>query len=272
MEPGREKAKLGQRLARVALRGREQLADRVVGHLAPRDADREHERDEPLLRAVVQVALEPAPLLVGGGDETRARDHQLLARLGARDGEREQRREGREPVLDVVVERLVRARRDDHRAPRLVREQHRRGRGRDVARLAHARRHGALAVRIDPRGRPGPLDRAEGRVVADRHHRADREQLLLRRAAPAPHHRRALDAVAHDGGRAHAGEPAGLDRDRLEDQRRIGLAGDERRDAAKRRLLAGEHLDLGEPLLELAVQRLHLGRRRGRARSGRARR
>ncbi|MDQ1682184.1 MAG: hypothetical protein QOH99_725, partial [Frankiaceae bacterium] len=42
-------------------------------------AERHGERHEPLLRAVVQVALDPAPLAVGGGDHARAG---LLERVG----------------------------------------------------------------------------------------------------------------------------------------------------------------------------------------------
>ena len=38
----------------------------------------ERERDQPLLRAVVQVALDPTPLLVGRGDDPRARLLHLL--------------------------------------------------------------------------------------------------------------------------------------------------------------------------------------------------
>ena len=63
------------------------------------DAQRQRSRDEPLLRAVVEVALEPPPLLVAGPDE-RARDAlQVGARLSARDRERHELAERAEPVL-----------------------------------------------------------------------------------------------------------------------------------------------------------------------------
>ena len=57
-----------------------------VGELRLGEPERERQRDEPLLRAVVQVALEPPPLRVGRLDETRARPAQLvLVALALRD-------------------------------------------------------------------------------------------------------------------------------------------------------------------------------------------
>ena len=52
----------------------EELADHLgpVGHVAG-EAEVERERDEPLLRAVVQVALDAAPRLVAGLDDADAR-------------------------------------------------------------------------------------------------------------------------------------------------------------------------------------------------------
>ena len=48
------------------------------GCFEPREAKRERERDEPLLRAVVEVALEPPPLGVARLDDARPRRAQLL--------------------------------------------------------------------------------------------------------------------------------------------------------------------------------------------------
>ena len=45
----------------------------------------ERKRDEPLLRAVVQVTLDAAPGLVGGGDDAGAGRPQLSVRLGIGD-------------------------------------------------------------------------------------------------------------------------------------------------------------------------------------------
>ena len=50
---------------------------RVLGQPPARDLDVEHERDEPLLGAVVEVALDLAPGVVGGLDDAGARGAQL---------------------------------------------------------------------------------------------------------------------------------------------------------------------------------------------------
>ena len=89
MEAAREVAQLRQRLARLPIGGVDQLHRPVgaLGQLPARQRERHRERDQPLLRAVVQVALEPSPLLVRRPDEPRPRLEQLLARVGAGDRE-----------------------------------------------------------------------------------------------------------------------------------------------------------------------------------------
>ena len=80
----------------------------------------ERERDEPLLGAVVDVPLDPAPLLVARGDDAPARLlhlHELRAHLGVQTRvlQREpRRRRGGLEKLRLVVERPVV---DDHRDP-----------------------------------------------------------------------------------------------------------------------------------------------------------
>ena len=66
-----EVAQLDERLLGLAVRLRDEPlgVHRVLG--GPRAAERHRECDEPLLRAVVEVALDPAPLGVGGGDHAR---------------------------------------------------------------------------------------------------------------------------------------------------------------------------------------------------------
>ena len=88
-----------------------ELAGRVLDQLAAggdvllqlhlRDPEQERRRDEPLLRAVVQVALEPPPLLVAGPDDAGTRGLQVLAGLRARDRERDEVAEGGQPHLGV---------------------------------------------------------------------------------------------------------------------------------------------------------------------------
>ena len=111
-------AQLLERLREVRVGAPEQLGRlRVaVGDLPPDQAQGERERDEPLLRAVVQVALEPAPLVVARRDDARARCRQLLARLGVGQRERDELGEVGDPLLGSRRQRLLLDRRDH--APR----------------------------------------------------------------------------------------------------------------------------------------------------------
>ena len=69
-EPADEVAELDDRRLRLPVRAADELARRlgVVLELLAREAEVEPERDEPLLRAVVEVALDPPPLLDRGVD------------------------------------------------------------------------------------------------------------------------------------------------------------------------------------------------------------
>src|ERR1039457_1397377 len=64
-------------------------------------------RDEPLLDAVVQIALDPPPRLIRGGDDPRPRGHQLGVALRVRDRRGDELREARETRFGVPRERLV---------------------------------------------------------------------------------------------------------------------------------------------------------------------
>ena len=83
MDPARELAQLLERLGELVARAREELAcgGGVVGELRLGEPQRQRERDEPLLRAVVEVALESPALLVAGRDDPRARGTKLLLLL-----------------------------------------------------------------------------------------------------------------------------------------------------------------------------------------------
>ena len=79
MDPARELAQLLERLRELVGRRRDELlrqrgvgTDAVVDH-----PELERDGDEPLLRAVVEVALQPPPLRVARGDEALARGAQL---------------------------------------------------------------------------------------------------------------------------------------------------------------------------------------------------
>ena len=68
-----------RQLAQLLDRGRELVdgaarsASSRLDEPALRAAQLEQERDQALLRAVVEVALEPPPRVVGGGDDARSR-------------------------------------------------------------------------------------------------------------------------------------------------------------------------------------------------------
>jgi hypothetical protein len=50
----------------------------IVGKSVERDPQRQGQGDESLLRAVVEVPLEPSSLDVAGGDDTRTRGGELF--------------------------------------------------------------------------------------------------------------------------------------------------------------------------------------------------
>ena len=79
-----------------------------------RRAQLQRERDEPLLGAVVQVALDAAPRLVGGGDDARARRLQLGPALGVGDGGGDELGESAEALLGSRRRRVVAGRCDGH--------------------------------------------------------------------------------------------------------------------------------------------------------------
>ena len=80
MQTARQLAQLVERERQLLTGVFEQRASGrgVLVQLVQRDAEAERQRDDPLLCAVVQVALEPAPLDVAGGDDARPRRGELL--------------------------------------------------------------------------------------------------------------------------------------------------------------------------------------------------
>ncbi len=80
MDAARELAQLLERTLQLGRRGLEEpgRGGRIGVELAPRHAELQRERDEPLLSAVVQVALQPAPLTHRHLDEPRSRRLELL--------------------------------------------------------------------------------------------------------------------------------------------------------------------------------------------------
>src|SRR5262249_57254824 len=88
MEAARELAQLLERQVELARGAGENRLHRIriLLELRACESERQRQRHEPLLRAVVEVSLEPAPLLVSRLDEARAGRLQILTRLCARDG------------------------------------------------------------------------------------------------------------------------------------------------------------------------------------------
>ena len=90
-------------------------------------ADLEAERDEALLDAVVQIALDPPPRLVGRRDDTRAGGGQLGATLGVRDRGGHELREAGQARLGVGRQRPRLGGRRDDGPPEAVLDDDRRG-------------------------------------------------------------------------------------------------------------------------------------------------
>jgi hypothetical protein len=85
---------------------------RFLGHAHPQRGC-----DEPLLGAVVEIALETASGLVSGNDDARARCGQRRLRLGVRDGGRDELGKAGEPGLGVVRHRFLASGRGNHDPP-----------------------------------------------------------------------------------------------------------------------------------------------------------
>ena len=140
MDAARELAQLLQRVRQLLARAREVG---VVRMPARRQPQHQRERDEPLLRAVVQVALQPPALGVARGDDARARRGELRARLGVGQRLGGELGEVRDPLLGAGRRRLRVDAGDDHRAPQPPVEEDRPGDGRDGTRARCRRRASA---------------------------------------------------------------------------------------------------------------------------------
>ena len=193
--------------ASCVLRRGQELAGgrRVLLELRADHAQVERDRHEPLLRAVVQVALEPPALGVAGLDDARARRGQLLVGVGVRERLRDQLGEVAQALLDAVRERVGRPGPRGERAPEPPADGDR------------GRHRGAVAGALQLLGeRPArvrvlrPL-----RAAAAQHLRDDGVAVEVDRArdrepqpavvAPAAHDRRRAGAlVAHDARPGHA--------------------------------------------------------------------
>ena len=107
------------------------------------DAQVERDRHEPLLRAVVQVALEPPALGVAGLDDARARRGQLLVGVGVRERLGDQLGEVAQALLGALRERVGRPGARGERAPEVPADVDRGGHRGAVARRSAASRRGS---------------------------------------------------------------------------------------------------------------------------------
>ena len=229
---------------------------RVRGQPRPGEAQLEHDRDEALLRAVVEVALEPAALVVAGPDQARARGDQVGAGLSAGDGERGQLAEGDEPVLGVGGQRVLAGDRDG--APERAGHDDRHGRGRAIAdaedRVGHLAGEPAPVVHTRRRSR---LQHArDRRVRLGRQPLADAEDVDAVAVVAPDDGGRVVALVAHDDRGVDVQDPRALLGHRHEDALGADLRGDERGHAPQRALLGGQPADLRELGPGVAFQRV----------------
>ncbi len=156
MDPGREGAQVVDRglgmLERVVDEAAGALGVFVPALLGELEVD--HDVDELLLGAVVEVAAEPSPLLVARLQDAGARGRQLLARIGIGEGVGHQLGGAGDALLRVGGQLEGAPAGSDHRAPEAAGDDDRRAdRGAD----AHRARAGERAVSvIATSGRSGP--------------------------------------------------------------------------------------------------------------------
>ena len=186
----------------------------VVGMAAGGQPQHQRQRDEPLLRAVVEVALQPPPLGVARRDDAGARRRELLARLGVRQRLRRQLGEVGDPLLGVGRERLAGP--STRRPPRPTASR----RGRSARRPRPARRSRASSPPARPRrsrrcpsARRGRCARRASPPCRRPAASASRPAARARRAAPSrrrscrPRRRRRSGTCAPSGRRAAARPP-----------------------------------------------------------------
>ena len=123
VDAARQLAQLVERARELGLGLLEQPGNRVGAPLerALGEPQLQGERDEALLRAVVQVALEAAALGVAGAHDARARGRQLVVRVGVGERLRDEVGEVAQALLGSLGQRALVDRGGDERAPEPVR-------------------------------------------------------------------------------------------------------------------------------------------------------
>ena len=189
MDPAGELTELLETERELVARLRDQLrrGRRILGQPRLGDAKPELERDQALLRAVVEVPLEPPPLGVARLDDARARRGQLLARLRVGERDRDEARELLEPLLDAGREPAgAAAVRDRGGAPEPPRHHDRSGHSRAHLGGEHVLvKVGRLRLQVDPR-RSARLRDARDRAALERERHAERTRRTGRPVARRP--------------------------------------------------------------------------------------
>ena len=215
---------------------------RVTLELSPDDAQPEGDRDEPLLSAVVQVALEPPALGVADLHDARSRSGQLLVGVGVGQCLRDEVGEVAEPLLETFAQRLVRRRRRRQHTPKPAADADRRRYAGSVADASHGGRERPVHLLVALHAlRLAAADhlRDEG-VAVEVELRADRKARRAVLAPGADDGRRARSVELHHVRPGEAQQSPDLFGHLLEDSAGRRLAGDKRRDPAQCRLFVGE--------------------------------
>ena len=232
------------------------------------ELERDDRVDQPLLRAVVQIANHAPALVVGRRHDPRPRGGHLRPRLGVRDRGRDEFREVLEARFGARGQRLGSGRVDRQRTPEPLPDKDRAAdRGADAqASDGGGDRAGNGVPVVDPGGSPCLRDQRRG--IAPLGREAIGEGRVLARGGPGGHGRHvAIGLVAEHPREVGAEQPADLFGDRREDLAFGHSARDERRHAPKGRLLVGQPPDL-RPRLGVRDRRRHELRERGEPRLG----
>ena len=244
MDAAGQLAQLVEPAGELGLGRRQQLAGgrRVALEPGGHHAEAEGDGDQPLLGAVVQVALEPLALGVADLHQARPRGGQLLVRVGVGERLGDEVREVAQPLLDVLGKRLVGAGRRGQHAPQPPADVDRRGDGAAVAGARERRGEltGRLVVAVHARGVARADDPREHRVAVDVELRADREARLSVLAPRADDGGRAHPVVLHHVGAGQAEQAPHLLGHLLEHPAGPRVARHERGDPAQRGLLVGQ--------------------------------
>ena len=186
---------------------------RVALELAADHAEPERDRDEPLLGAVMQVALEAPALGVADLDDARPGRGQLLVGVGVGQRLRDEVGEVAQPLLETFAQRLLGRRHRRQHAPQPAADADRSGHAGPVADAAQRRRERparlARSARRAAPGRCGPPSgracRRRGRASRRPGSAACRPRSTRRRPSPYPARRAA--SRSRRGARAVARPP-----------------------------------------------------------------